>query len=105
MNKTVKIWFCVVCGVLLSVTVTSFVAACVKGCCQVAVEHPKVQVYINDNDSIVDQLQLDIKKLVELIERMESDPFAVEIRRLKMGSNVNNKGNDFYDAKGNCFAR
>lgn len=60
------------------------------------VEHPKVQVYINDNDSIVEQLQLDIKKLTELIERMETDSFTVEIKRMKKGSNSNNRNGFLY---------
>ena len=90
MSKTVKIWFCIVSGVLLAIAVTSFVAACVRGCGQVTVEHSKVQVYVNDNDSIIGQLQLDIKKLTELIERMEKDSIAVEVKRLKKGNNANN---------------
>ena len=60
------------------------------------VEHPKVQVYINDNDSIVEQLQLDIKKLTELIVRMETDSFTVEIKRIKKGSDVNNRNGFLY---------
>lgn len=60
------------------------------------VEHTKVQVYINDNDSIVEQLKLDIKKLTELIERMETDSFTVEIKRMKKGSNSNNRNGFLY---------
>ena len=93
MSKTVKICFCVVSCILLVIAVSSFVAACVRGCSQVPVEHPKVQVCINDNDSIMEQLQLDIKKLTDLIERMEADSFAVEIKRLKKGRNAINNRN------------
>lgn len=96
MSKIVKIWFCIVSGVLLTIAVMSFTAACVRGCSHMTVEHPKVQVYINDNDSIVEQLQLDIKKLTELIERMETDSFTVEIKRIKKGSDVNNRNGFLY---------
>ena len=94
MSKTVKKWFCVVSGVLLAIAVMFFVAACVRGCSQVTVEHSKVQVFINDNDSIVEQLQIDIKKLTELIERLETDSLAVEIKRLKKGNNANNNSKE-----------
>lgn len=96
MSKTVKIWFCIVSGVLLTIAVMSFTAACMRGCSQMTVEHTKVQVYINDNDSIVEQLKLDIKKLTELIERMETDSFTVEIKRMKKGSNSNNRNGFLY---------
>ena len=84
------------CSVLLAIAVMSFSAACMRGCSHMTVEHPKVQVYINDNDSIVEQLQLDIKKLTELIERMETDSFTVEIKRMKKGSNSNNRNGFLY---------
>lgn len=90
MSKTVKICFYIVCGVLLAIAVTSFVAAFVRGCSQVTVEHSKVQVYINDNDSIMEQLQLDIKHLTELIERMDMDSLAVEVKRLNKGGITDN---------------
>ena len=41
----------------------------------------------------MEQLQLDIKKLTDLIERMEADSFAVEIKRLKKGRNAINNRN------------
>lgn len=83
MNKTVKIWFIIVAVILLTIVVATFIAACVRGCSQVPGEQQKMQIYINDNDSIVERLQLDVQRLTEHIDRMETDSFAVEIKRLK----------------------
>ena len=60
-----------------------FIIAVVKGCGEANVDTSKIQVYINDNDSIVNQLQMDVEKLSKLLERMETDSVVVIVNRTK----------------------
>lgn len=63
-----------------------FVAAILKGCdsgdakIQPQPNSQKIQVYINNNDSIVNQLQSDITQLNELISEMREDSIMIVIK-------------------------
>lgn len=81
MSKTIKIIFSILSGILIFLAVIAFVAAFVVGCQPHETELPKVQIYINDNDSIINQLQRDITKLTRAVERMETGYVTIEIKK------------------------
>ena len=70
-------------GILALIAVVTFVIAVVRGCDDVTNTIPKIQVYINDNDSIVNQLQMDVNNLEKLIEDMEADSVIFTLSRAK----------------------
>ena len=82
MGKTVKFWFCIVSGFLAVVAVIMFAIAILKGCQHQEVDRHPIHVYINNNDSIVNKLQMDVERLTKMIERMDSDSVVVEIRHI-----------------------
>lgn len=83
MNKKVN-WIAGIIGVLLVLAaVLSFIIAVVKGCDKANTDTPKIQVYINDNDSIVNQLQMDVEKLSKLLDEIETDSVIVTVSKTK----------------------
>lgn len=83
MSKKVN-WIAGIIGGLLGLmAVLSFIIAVVKGCDEANTDIPKIQVYINDNDSIVNQLQVDVEKLSKLLEKMEKDSIIVTVSKTK----------------------
>lgn len=73
-------------GILTLMAVVTFVIAVFRGCDDVTETTPKIQVYINDNDSIVNQLQTDVNHLTKLIEKMEADSVVVTVSKAKKES-------------------
>lgn len=77
-----------------------FVAAILKGCDNVENEvqskpnSQKIQVYINDNDSIMNQLHSDIIQLNELISEMREDSIMIVIKRYPKSNPRSEKGED-----------
>lgn len=73
--------------ILMFFAAVFFLAAILKGCdsadnkVQSQQNSQKIQVYINDNDSIVNQLQSDIIQLNELISEMREDSIMIVIKR------------------------
>lgn len=83
MSKNVN-WMAGIIGMLLGLTaLLFFIIAVVKGCGESNTGSPKIQVYINDNDSIVNQLQMDVEKLSKLLEKMETDSVVVTVSKTK----------------------
>lgn len=83
MSKKVN-WIAGIIGGLLGLmAILSFILAVVKGCYEPNTDTPKIQVYINDNDSIVNQLQMDVEKLSKLLEKMEADSVVVIVSKTK----------------------
>ena len=70
-------------GILGILAIVTFLMAVIKGCGEEKAANPQIQVYINDNDSIVNQLQMDVNHLTELIEQMESDSIVVTVGKSK----------------------
>ena len=73
--------------ILMFIAVVFFVAVILKECdsadnkVQSQQNSQKIRVYINDNDSIVNQLQSDIIQLNELISEMREDSIMTVIKR------------------------
>ena len=83
MSKKVN-WIAGIIGGLLGLmAILSFILAVVKGCYEPNTDTPKIQVYINDNDSIVNQLQMDVEKLSKMLEKMEADSVVVTVSKTK----------------------
>lgn len=83
MSKKVN-WIAGIIGSLLGLmALLTFILAVVKGCGETNTDIPKIQVYINDNDSIVNQLQMDVENLSKLLEKIETDSVVVTVSKTK----------------------
>ncbi len=83
MSKKIN-WISIAVGGILGIlAIVTFLMAVIKGCGEEKAANPQIQVYINDNDSIVNQLQMDVNHLTELIEQMESDSIVVTVGKSK----------------------
>lgn len=91
MTKTIKIIIAISGITLLLVAIATFGIAVYKGICNEEKQPPSVVVYINENDSIVNQLQMDVKRLSELLEKMESDSIIVSINKVKKNKDIEDK--------------
>lgn len=90
MSKKIN-WISIAVGGILGIlAIVTFLMAVIKGCGEEKAANPQIQVYINDNDSIVNQLQMDVNHLTELIEQMDKDSLAVEVKRLNKGGITDN---------------
>lgn len=85
MTKTIKVIIAIMGVSLLLVAIVTFSIAVYKGICNEEKQPPSVVVYINENDSIVSQLQMDVKRLSGLLERMETDSLVITVSKSKMG--------------------
>lgn len=83
MSKKVNWIAGIVGGILGLMALVTFIIAVVKGCGEANTDTPKIQVYINDNDSIVNQLQMDVENLSKLLEKMETDSVVVTVSKTK----------------------
>lgn len=72
------------CSILAIVAVVSFSIAVWVGCSAVKPE-PKIQVYINGNDSIIQGLQTDVKHLSDILNKMQNDSIVVTVSRIQTG--------------------
>lgn len=91
MTKTIKIIIAISGIALLLVAIVTFGIAAYKGICNEEKQPPSVVVYINENDSIVNQLQMDVKRLSELLEKMESDSIIVSINKVTKNKDIEDK--------------
>lgn len=46
-------------------------------------KNTEIQVYINENDSIVNQLQKDVIQLTKLLKDVQNDSMIVSVERVK----------------------
>ena len=80
--KTLAKWGC---GILSILGVLFFGIAIFKG----ESTHDKtnaiqpIQVYINDNDSVIQQLQLDVEHLSSMLENMQNDSLVITVEKVK----------------------
>lgn len=71
-------------GIVLGViAIVTFISAVVSGFYEKDTTSQKIQVYINDNDSVVNQLQMDLNHLTKLLEKMEKDSVVVTVSKAK----------------------
>lgn len=71
-------------GIVLGViAIVTFISAVVSGFYEKDTTSQKIQVYINDNDSVVNLLQMDVNHLTELLEKMEKDSVVVTVSKAK----------------------
>lgn len=91
MTKTIKLLFAIIGVLLLLVAITTFGIAVFKGINNEEKQPPSVIVYINENDSIVNQLQMDVQRLSELLEKMESDSIVVSINKVTKNKKIEDK--------------
>lgn len=86
MSKKINWIAGVIGGILALMAVATFVIAVFRGFDDVTEATPKIHVYINNNDSIVNQLQMDVYHLTKLIEDMETDSVVVTVSKVKKES-------------------
>lgn len=91
MTKTIKVIIAITGIVLLLGAIVTFCIAVYKGVCNEEKQPSSVVVYINENDSIVNQLQMDVKRLSELLEKMESDSIIVSINKVTKNKEIEDK--------------
>lgn len=71
------------CIILTILAILFFSIALYKGCQEMPKNNTKIQVYINENDSIVNQLQKDVIQLTELLKDAQNDSMIISIERVK----------------------
>lgn len=54
-----------------------------KGCQEVPQNKTEMRVYINENDSLVNQLQKDVTQLTKLLKDMQNDSMVITIDKVK----------------------
>lgn len=86
MSKKINWIAGVIGGILALMAVATFVIAVFRGFDDVTEATPQIHVYINNNDSIVNQLQMDVYHLTKLIEDMETDSVVVTVSKVKKES-------------------
>lgn len=82
MKKSAKVIIFFVGTFLVVLAVVMFIMAIVKGISHDEKQPPSVVVYLNENDSVVNQLMMDVKRLSDLLEKMESDSITVSINKV-----------------------
>ena len=75
-------------GILLILAFVFFCIAIGKGFSHEEKSSPSVVVFINENDSIVNELQMDVKRLTDLIEDMESDSITICVNKVPRHNNT-----------------
>ena len=73
--------------ILLLLAIVFFCIAIGKGFSHEESPSPSVVVLINENDSIIDKLQMDVNRLTNLIEKMESDSITICVNKVPRHSN------------------
>lgn len=63
--------------------VTFYIIGIVKGFSSVESQPTKVQVYVNDNDSVVEQLQKDVTNLTKIVEKIDTGSVVMEVKRVR----------------------
>ena len=91
MSRTVKLIIAIVGGVLLLLALAFFCIAIGKGCSHKENPSSPVVVFINENDSIVNELQMDVRRLSDLIEEMESDSITICVNKVPRHNNSKHK--------------
>ena len=91
MSRPIKLAIAIVGGVLLLFALAFFCIAIWKGFSHEENPSPLVVVFINENDNIVNELQMDVKRLTNLIEEMESDSITICVNKVPMHNNSKQK--------------
>ena len=81
MNKTVRVSAIVLGAILIFAALVSLGVAIGVGCISKRTDS-KLQVYINENDSVIEQLQTDVNHLTEILGKMQNDSVVVTINHL-----------------------
>ena len=91
MSRPIKLTITIVGFILLLLALAFFCLAIGKGFSHEEKPSPSVVVFINENDSIVNELQMDVKHLSDLIEEIESDSITININKVPRHSNIKQK--------------
>lgn len=73
----------ILCAILIMLAILFISIAIYKGCQEVPQNSTKMQVYINENDSLVNQLQKDVTQLTKLLKDMQNDSIVISIDSVK----------------------
>ena len=73
----------ILCAILIMLAILFISIAIYKGCQEVPPNNTKMQVYINENDSLVNQLQKDVTQLTKLLKDMQNDSMVISIDSVK----------------------
>ncbi|WP_308285170.1 hypothetical protein [Prevotella sp.] len=73
----------ILCAILIMLAILFISVAIYKGCQEVPQNNTKMQVYINENDSLVNQLQKDVTQLTKLLKDMQNDSMVITIDNVK----------------------
>jgi hypothetical protein len=91
MSRPIKLTIAIVGVILLLLAFAFFCIAIGKGFSHEEKPSPSVVVFINENDSIVNELQMDVKRLTDLIEEMKSDSITICVNKVPRHSNIKQK--------------
>lgn len=73
----------ILCAILIMLVILFISIAIYKGGQEVPQNNTKMQVYINENDSLVNQLQKDVTQLTKLLKDMQNDSMVISIDSVK----------------------
>ncbi|MBR3758219.1 MAG: hypothetical protein IKK62_07330 [Bacteroidaceae bacterium] len=88
MSRPIKLTIAIVGGILLLLSLGLFCIAIGKGFSHEEKLSPSVVVFFNENDSIVNELQMDVKRLTDLIEEMKSDSITICVNKVPRHNNI-----------------
>ena len=84
----------IIVGIILIIgALVSFGIAIGVGCNTKRMDN-KVQVYVNDNDTVIEQLQSDVKHLTEILNKVQNDSIVVTINHVSKENPHSTKSED-----------
>lgn len=73
----------ILCAIFTMSAILFIYCAIYKGCQEVPQNKTEMRVYINENDSLVNQLQKDVTQLTKLLKDMQNDSMVITIDKVK----------------------